>query len=75
MLYYVLGFHWRWDGFDQVVFAVVAPLLALCLWHEGSALHHHFMIRPQEEAWNREVNARRARRAAAQNYIRQTHER
>lgn len=72
-VYFVLGFNWRWDGFDQVVLAVVAPLLALCLWREGNAVYQHFIIRPREEAWTREINARRARRAAAQNYLRQHH--
>ena len=75
-IYFVLGFNWRWDGFDLGVFAVVATLVALCLWREGSDFYQHFIIRPREEAWTREINARRARRAAAQNYLRQNrHER
>jgi hypothetical protein len=73
--YYQLGMRWKWDSFDLWVLAVVLVALVPCVWRDSRRLHEAFVVAPRERGWARERAARRARRAAAQDYLRHHHER
>lgn len=69
--YGVIGFTWKWDTFDQGLLAFTLLNLGPCLWRDARALHQNCVVRPREIAWAVECHGRRARRAAAQAYLRE----
>lgn len=66
----IIGFTWRWDAFDQGILAFTILTVGPCVWADVRALHQNCVVRPREIGWAVERHARRARRAAAQAYLR-----
>lgn len=75
IFYWRLGLTWSWDRFDLAILAAAGVAAIPCLWRDVRNLHTALVIAPQERRWSRERAARRARRAAAQDYLRNRRDR